>query len=144
MTVVAVVAALLAAVVVYAGLRWVQTPLPEVPVRPEPAPRSGAPADPGGPADLLAGSYRGDVVADSQGGSRSGITLTVRKIDGRTVRVSSDDPGLGVVDVRLTRVDGSVINADGDTALILDLTKTPPILDYNAHGTVAYRGEKRP
>jgi hypothetical protein len=83
-------------------------------------------------------------VADSRGGSRSGITLTVRKIDGRTVRVSSDDPGLGVVEVRLTRVDGRILNADGDTALILDLTKTPPILDYNVHGTVAYRGGKQP
>jgi hypothetical protein len=126
----------------------VQTdPAPQLRQAPEAmAPNGDRGGDAGaeGPADLVAGAYHGDVVADANGGSRNDITLTIRKIDPWTVRVRSDDPGLGVIDVRLTRVGDRVLNAGGDTTLVLDLTQTPPILDVNARGTVAYRGEQQP
>ena len=38
-------------------------------------------------ADLVVGSYSGDVIADSKGGSRSDIGVTITKLDSSTVRV---------------------------------------------------------
>lgn len=96
-----------------------------------------------GPADLVVGTYYGDVISDSKGSSRSDIALTITKLDEWTVRVTSNYPRLGIVDVTLTRIDNKVLSAGGDTALLLDLERQPPRLDYNPHGEVAYAGSKR-
>jgi TIR domain len=47
------------------------------------------------PADLVAGKYFGDVVADSKGSSRSDVVLTITKLDKWKVRITSDYPRLG-------------------------------------------------
>jgi hypothetical protein len=96
-----------------------------------------------GLADLVVGTYAGDVVSDSKGSSRSDVTLTVTKLDKSTVRVTSDYPRLGAVDVTLTRIGSRIVSASGDTTLLLDLEQHPPTLAYNPHGEVAYHGSKR-
>jgi hypothetical protein len=96
-----------------------------------------------GLADLVVGTYAGDVVSDSRGSSRSDVTLTVTKLDKSTVRVTSDYPRLGAVDVTLTRIGSRIVSASGDTTLLLDLEQHPPTLAYNPHGEVAYHGSKR-
>lgn len=96
-----------------------------------------------GPADLVAGTYHGGVVSDCKGGSRSDVTLTITKLDQWTVQVTSDYPRLGTTDVTLTRVDNKVLNAGGDTLLMLDLEQHPPRLDYNPRGEVAYVGSRQ-
>src|SRR5688572_5953812 len=40
-------------------------------------------------ADTAAGTYRGDVISDSRGSSRSGVTITVTKSGPNTVQVVS-------------------------------------------------------
>jgi hypothetical protein len=40
----------------------------------------------------FAGTYFGDVIADSKGSSRSDVSVTLTATDGRSVRVSSDYP----------------------------------------------------
>lgn len=93
-------------------------------------------------ADLVVGTYVGAVIADSRGGSRNDVTLTIRKIDARTVRVTADYTRLGTVDVDLDRIDNLILSTGGDTTLRLDLDSTPPTLDYNPHGEVAFSGRK--
>ena len=41
-------------------------------------------------ADLVAGKYFGDVIADSKGSSRSDVALTITKLDKWKVRITSD------------------------------------------------------
>jgi hypothetical protein len=96
-----------------------------------------------GPADLVVGIYYGDVISDSKGSSRSDVTLTITKLDKRTVRVTSDYPRLGTVDVALTRIENKILSNSGNTVLTLDLEKHPPRLDYNPNGEVAYAGSKQ-
>ena len=42
------------------------------------------------PAELVAGKYFGDVIADSKGSSRSDVMLTITKLDKWSVRITSD------------------------------------------------------
>jgi hypothetical protein len=93
-------------------------------------------------ADAVVGTYFGAVMADSKGSSRSDVTVTISKVNPRTVRVTSDYGRLGTVEVELTRAGHSILNASGDAVLLLDLGKSPPHLDYNPGG-VAYAGEKQ-
>ena len=94
-------------------------------------------------ADLVVGTYYGDVVSDSKGGSRSDVGVTITKLDRSTVRVSSDYLRLGTVDVTLTRSGNMIIAADGDTPFIVDLDRNPPTLDFTPRNEVAYRGNKQ-
>lgn len=112
------------------------------------APPVEAPAPPAanapGLADLVVGRYQGEVIADSKGASRSDIEVTVTRIDRATVRVSSDYHRIGSVDVSLTRNGNQVFAADGDTPFIVDLDRSPPILAFDPHSELAYRGTRRP
>jgi hypothetical protein len=96
-----------------------------------------------GLADLVVGTYAGDVVSDSKGSSRSDVILTITKLDKSTVRVTSDYPRLGAIDLTLTRTGSRIASANGDTTFLLDLEQHPPTLAYNPHGEVAYHGSKR-
>lgn len=109
----------------------------------EPADSGRQPVAENGPADLVVGTYAGDVVSDSRGPSRSDVTLTVRKVDTWTVEVSSDYARLGTERITLTRAGDAILNADGDTAFRFDLSRRPPTLDYNPHNEVAFSGERR-
>lgn len=97
----------------------------------------------GGPADLIVGFYDGDVISDSRGSSRSDVTVTIRKLDKRTVRVTSDYARLGTVDVEVERAGGQILSVGGDTTLRVDPGSNPPVLDYNPHGEVAFSGHRR-
>jgi len=102
------------------------------------------PLDPGsGPADLVAGTYTGNIIADSQGPARSDVTLTITKRDKWTVHVTSDYARLGAVDVTLTRIENKILSTGGNTTLTLDLDKHPPRLDYAPDMKLAYVGTKQ-
>lgn len=94
-------------------------------------------------ADLVVGSYSGDVIADSTGGARTHIGLTITRLDGSTVRVASDDPGLGTVDVALTRIGNQILNAGGDTPFMVDLDLSPLTVLFDPRSEVAYRGTRQ-
>jgi hypothetical protein len=95
------------------------------------------------PADLVAGKYFGDVIADSKGSSRSDVALTITKLDKWKVRITSDYPRLGTVDVTLTRAGGKIVNAGGNAVFLLDPNVQPLKLEYNPNGEVAYAGRKQ-
>ncbi|MDP3833625.1 MAG: toll/interleukin-1 receptor domain-containing protein [Hydrogenophaga sp.] len=107
-----------------------------------------APAPPAasapGLADLVVGTYHGDVIADSRGASRSDIEVTITRLDRATVRVSSDDRRMGTVDIHLTRNGNQIFAADGNTPFIVDLDRSPPSLVLDPRSELAYRGIRRP
>jgi hypothetical protein len=131
---------------VYSRDGWraeIQEPIPSI-ARTDPSAESSEPMSSiGGLADLVVGSYYGDVIADSKGGGRSDIALTISKLNQRKVRVTSDYERIGTVDVELTRIGDKIMSASGDTPFILDLSQNPPSLEFDPRGELAYRGIRR-
>jgi len=94
-------------------------------------------------SQLVAGDFFGDVIADSKGSSRSNISLTITRVDSYNVRVTSDYPRLGSVELRLTRIGNKIFNEGGDSVFIVDLSRSPITLDFNPHNEVAFSGRKQ-
>ncbi len=93
--------------------------------------------------DAAEGSYQGDVISDSKGSSRSGVTLTVTRIGKNLVRVTSDYPRLPVVEVPLTLAMGKILQARGDSVFLLDRSQTPAKLDVSFFNEVSWSGLRR-
>lgn len=134
----------------YAVDAWRATPTAPVSAAPPhadptPASASVAPAiKTPGLADLVVGTYSGDVIADSKGPSRSDIEVTITRIDRATVRVTSELSRIGVVDVILNRNGNQIFAADGNSPFIVDLDRSPPTLLFDPRGELAYRGTRLP
>jgi len=94
-------------------------------------------------SQLVVGEFYGDVIADSKGSSRSNIMLTITRLDSYNVRVTSDYPRLGSVELRLTRIGNQIFNEGGDSVFIVDLNRSPITLDFNPHNEVAFSGRKQ-
>ena len=93
--------------------------------------------------DAAEGTYEGDVISDSKGSSRSGVSLTVTRIGKNLVRVSSDYPRLPVVEVPLTLAMGKILQARGDSVFLLDRAHSPHKLDVSFQNEVSWSGLRR-
>jgi hypothetical protein len=93
-----------------------------------------------GLADAVVGTYVGDVISDSRGSSRSNIVVTLTGLGPNAVRATSAYGRIGTIDVELTRIEDKILNAAGDTPLIVDLAAAPATLSLDPHGELAYRG----
>jgi hypothetical protein len=95
-------------------------------------------------ADTAAGTYRGDVISDSRGSSRSGVTITVTKTGPNTVQVVSSYNRLSMVSTRLARYQDTVQNTGTATGplevFLLDTSKSPLRLDLTIDGA-SWSGE---
>ena len=82
-------------------------------------------------ADVCQGTYTGDVLSDSRGSSRQGVTFTVTKVGPNTVQVSSDYPRFPAFKIRLAKYMSTIQNQGGgiDGVFSLDISKTPKVLD---------------
>jgi hypothetical protein len=108
--------------------------------------RAGAGIEPRRKPDLgdaAEGSYAGDVISDSKGSSRSGVTLTVTRIGKDLVRVESDYPRLPVVEVPLTLAMDKILQASGDSVFLLDRSQSPAKLDVSFRNEVSWSGVRR-
>jgi hypothetical protein len=91
--------------------------------------------------DAAEGVYFGDVISDSKGSGKSGVTLTVTRIARNQIQVTSDYPRLPVVDVVLTRAMGKILQARGDSVFLLDPAKAH--LDVSFLNEVSWSGSRR-
>lgn len=94
-------------------------------------------------ADAVAGTYHGDVISDSQGSSRSNVTLTVTRIGKNTVEVTSSYGRLPVIRVPLEKAMDKILAASGDSTFLYDPAKSPPGLDVSFRNEVSWSGAKR-
>ena len=94
-------------------------------------------------ADIVGGTYFGDVTSDSKGSSRSDVTVTVTRIGKNRVRITSDRARLPPVEVPLTQAMDQILNASGATPFFLDRSKTPMRLDISFIDEVSWAGVKR-
>jgi hypothetical protein len=93
-------------------------------------------------AELIAGTYVGNISSDSKGSSRSDIVITVTRLDRLRVRITSDYHRIGTTDVTLTRIGEKIFAADGDSVLIAEYASNPPNLGFNPRNELAYSGTK--
>lgn len=93
--------------------------------------------------DAAEGAYEGDVISDSKGESRSGVTLTVKRIGKNLVRVTSTYPRLPVIEVPLTLAMGKVLQARGDSVFLLDRSHSPVKLEVSFNNEVSWSGQRR-
>jgi hypothetical protein len=93
-------------------------------------------------ADVTQGIYHGDVISDSKGSSRKGVTVTVTRIGRNLVRITSDYDRLPVVTVPLEKAMDAIINHGGETTFVVDTAKSPRRLDVTFNGEVAWSGER--
>jgi hypothetical protein len=93
-------------------------------------------------ADMLAGRWAGDVISDSKGSSRSGVTLMIERVGPNTVKVSSDYPRLPVITVRVERVMSVIMQASGNSTFLYDPAKEPPRLDVSFNNEVSWSGAR--
>jgi hypothetical protein len=93
--------------------------------------------------DAAEGTYEGDVISDSKGSSKSGVTLTVTRIGKNLVRVASDYPRLPVVEVQLTLAMGKILQSRGDNVFLLDRAQSPAKLDVSFRNEVSWSGQRR-
>lgn len=131
-------------------------PTPEAAPAPAPASTSGSEPTPDKPvtvaedlADKIAGRYAGDIIAASAGSSRSGVTVTVSRIDAEHVRVTGSDARMKPVELSISRLSSGSNHVYGDggslpTVFAIDLGKWPYSLSFNPDGTVAFEGRKLP
>ena len=108
-----------------------------------PAPGDVQPQQTAGPPDLattLEGVWYGDVISDSKGGSRSDVTVTIRRTSRNTIAISSDYARLPAVTVKLTRAMQTILAADGNTVINYDTAKETKELGIVFEGNVAWSG----
>ncbi|WP_068878641.1 MULTISPECIES: hypothetical protein [unclassified Phenylobacterium] len=82
-------------------------------------------------ADAVAGTYAGDVISDSKGSSRSGVTLTVTRTGPNTVTVTSDYRRLPQIVVPLTSAMNTIQQARGDSVFLYDRGKKQLDVSFN-------------
>jgi hypothetical protein len=92
-------------------------------------------------ADAVAGTYAGDVISDSKGSSKDGVTLTVTRAGPNTVKITSTYSRLPVVGVALTSAMGKVVQKDGDTVFLFD--RATGKLDVSFHNEVSWSGTRQ-
>ncbi|HEY6815270.1 MAG TPA: hypothetical protein VI168_07010 [Croceibacterium sp.] len=96
-------------------------------------------------ADAAAGVYRGDVISDSRGSSRSDVTITISKTGPNTVQVASSYDRLPTVSSKIARVMDTVQGTGTPTGplevFLLDTSKSPLRLDLTIDGA-SWSGEK--
>jgi hypothetical protein len=117
-----------------------QPAAPEVAERTAPKERSARPDL----ADTVIGTYVGDVISDSKGSSKPGVTLYVTKVDKSTVRVASDYARLPTVEVPIGVYSNQVLATRGAAVFVLNRNKSPQMLDFNPDGSVSFAGVRKP
>ncbi len=107
------------------------------------APAAKPPARKPDLADMLAGTWAGDVISDSKGSSRSDVTLTIERTGPNTVKITSDYRRLPVITVPVEKVMTMVMNRGGNSTFLYDPTRTPPKLDVSFNSEVSWSGAKQ-
>lgn len=85
-------------------------------------------------ADVVSGIYHGDVVADTRGGSQSGVEITVRRVSKNLVEVSSDYARVPTVQIALTAAAGAIIAARPGDGFLYDPQRERDRLDLSIDG----------
>lgn len=85
-------------------------------------------------AAFAAGTYVGDVISDSRGSSRSGVTVQVTRVGPNLVEIRSDYPRIPTVRIPLEQAMSAVLAASGDHVFLINRDQDPRRLDLTIDG----------
>lgn len=80
-------------------------------------------------ADRVAGTYKGDIISDARGSSKSGVTITVTRTGPNKVEIKSSHPRIPTVTIPLERAMDAILAASGPYVFLLDTVRSPDKLD---------------
>jgi hypothetical protein len=82
-------------------------------------------------ADRVAGTYKGDIISDARGSSRSGVTITVTRTGPNKVEIKSSHPRIPTVTIPLEQAMDAILAASGPYVFLLDTARSPDKLDLS-------------
>lgn len=82
-------------------------------------------------ADRVAGTYKGDIISDARGSSRSGVTITVTRTGPNKVEIASSHPRIPTVTIPLEKAMDAILAASGPYVFLLDTVRSPDKLDLS-------------
>ena len=85
-------------------------------------------------ADVAHGTYNGAVVADTRGGSRSDVTITVKRVGKNLVEISSDYDRIPTVQIALSRAMDAILAAKPGNGFLIEQGKDARRLDLSIDG----------
>ena len=94
-------------------------------------------------ADFVAGEYFGDVISDSRGSSRTGVSLTLTRVGPNRVQITSDYARLPAVEITIMQAMQSIIAAKGDNVFVIDRAKDASRLGVTFNHEVSWSGAKQ-
>lgn len=82
-------------------------------------------------ADRVAGTYKGDIISDARGSSRSGVTITVTRTGPNKVEIKSSHPRIPTVTIPLEKAMDAILATSGPYVFLLDTVRSPDKLDLS-------------
>jgi len=80
-------------------------------------------------AEIVAGTYRGDVISDARGGgSRTGVTVTVARVGPNLVEVSADYDRIPTVRIPLNQAMSAILSASTQYVFLIQRDRDPDAL----------------
>jgi len=76
-------------------------------------------------ADVVAGTYHGDIISDARGSSQSNVTITVTKVGRNLVEVRSDNPRIPTVRIPLSQAMSAILSNSTDYVFLLERERDP-------------------
>ncbi|KPF74260.1 hypothetical protein IP68_14770 [Blastomonas sp. AAP25] len=76
-------------------------------------------------ADMVAGTYEGDIISDARGSSKSGVTITVVRSGKNVVEVSCDCARIPKVQIPLEKAMDAILAASGPHVFLIDTARDP-------------------
>jgi hypothetical protein len=76
-------------------------------------------------ADMVAGTYEGDIISDARGSSKSGVTITVVRVGKNQVEVSCDCTRIPRVQIPLEKAMDAILASSGPHVFLIDTQRDP-------------------
>lgn len=76
-------------------------------------------------ADLVAGTYHGDIISDARGSSKSGVTITVTRIGKDRVAIACDCTRIPKVEIPIERAMDAILASSGPHVFLIENQRDP-------------------
>jgi len=76
-------------------------------------------------ADLVAGTYVGDIISDARGSSKSGVTITVTRVTKDRVAIACDCARIPKVEIPIERAMDAILASSGPHVLLIENQRDP-------------------
>jgi len=76
-------------------------------------------------ADLVAGTYYGDIISDARGSSKSGVTITVTRVGKDRVTIACDCTRIPKVEIPIERAMDAILASSGPHVFLIENQRDP-------------------